>query len=294
MLLIQAILNGVFIGSIYGLIALGLTLVFGVMKIINFAHGSLLTIGMFLTLWITSLIHVNLYFCLIIVGPALFFGGYLIQNYLIKSVLQTEQDVREPISVLLLTSGFWIFSDNLLMVIFGPDYHSVPSPFSRNNWIIADALFINKARFFAFTASVVMCISTHIFLRHSEIGRSIVAVGQDRRMASLLGIDIYKIYNIAFGVATLTVGVAATVLSAFYYVHPNAGIHFGIKAFIIVVLGGLGSVPGAFLGGIIVGSIESVGSQFISATLTEGIIYAVFLGVLFIRPSGLFGVKQDW
>ena len=113
-------------------------------------------------------------------------------------------------------------------------------------------------------------------------------------MAGLLGIDTYRIFNIAFGLGACTAGVAGTMLAAFYYVQPNVGALFGIKAFIIVVLGGLGSVTGALLGGVIVGLIESVGAQFVSSTLTEGMIYFVFLLVLFFRPSGLFGLKSEW
>ena len=294
MLLIQAILNGIFIGSVYGLIALSLTLIFGVMKIINFAHGSFLMIGMFTTFSFTSLTNYNPYISLIVVCPLLFFLGYIVQNFLIKSVLIAEQDIREPIGVLLLTSGLWIFLDNIFMVFFGPDYHALPAPFSKLSWSFGDLILINKARFFAFLVSCLAALILHFFLRHTELGRSIKAVGQDREMAGLLGIDVYKIYNIAFGVACAIVGIAGTMLTTFYYVHPNVGALFGIKAFIIVILGGLGSIGGALLGGIIVGLIESFGAQFISATMTEGLIYIIFLSVLFFRPSGLFGLKYEW
>jgi len=294
MLLIQAIINGIFIGSVYGLIALGLTLIFGVMKIINFAHGSFLMIGMFATFFFTTLTGINPYFSIILVCPLLFFLGFITQHFLLKSVLIAEHDIREPISVLLLTSGLWIFLDNLFLVFFGPDYHALPAPFSKLNWFFADTLLINKARFCAFIASWASAIGLYLFLQRSELGRSLKAVGQDRQMAGLLGIDVYKTYNIAFGIACAIVGIAGAVLVPFYYVHPNVGILFGIKAFIIVVLGGLGSISGALLGGVIVGLVESFGGQFISATMTEGLIYIIFLSVLFFRPSGLFGLKQDW
>ena len=120
------------------------------------------------------------------------------------------------------------------------------------------------------------------------------AVGQDRSMAGLLGVNVYKVYNIAFGLATCAVAVAGTALTAFYYVHPNVGLPFGIKSLIIVVLGGLGSIWGAFLAGVVLGLIESVGAQFIAATATEGVIYLFFLLVLFYRPAGMFGLKEEW
>ena len=205
-----------------------------------------------------------------------------------------DADVREPIGVLLLTTGLWFFLDNIFMVFFGPDYRTLEAPFRRLNWFIFDAVLINKVRFTAFALTCLVTVMIYFFLNRTEIGRSIKAVGQDRRMAGLLGIDTYKIFNIAFGIGACTAGVAGTILSAFYYVQPNVGSLFGIKAFIIVVLGGLGSIAGALLGGIIVGIIESVGAQFVSSTMTEGIVYFIFLLVLFFKPSGLFGLKSDW
>ena len=294
MFFIQALLNGLFIGSLYGLIAIGLTMVFGVMKIINFAHGSLIMVGMFVAYGFNVFTGLNLYLSLIIVCPLLFIFGYATQNYLIKSVLVAEADVREPMGVLMLTTGLWFFVDNIFLVFFGPDYRTAEVPFSNLNWFIFDAVLINKARFAAFAAACLITVGIYAFINRTEIGRAIKAVGQDRRMAGLLGIDTYKIYNIAFGIGASTAGVGGVMLSAFYYVQPNVGSLFGIKAFIIVVLGGLGSVAGALLGGIIVGLIESVGAQFISSTMTEGIVYCIFLTVLFFRPSGLFGIKSDW
>lgn len=294
MYIVQSLLNGLFIGSLYGLIAMGLTMVFGVMKIINFAHGSMIMIGMFITYGFTVLTGFNLYLSLFLVCPLLFGFGYAIQKFLIKSVLVADADVREPIGVLLLTTGLWFFLDNIFMVFFGPDYRTLEAPFSRLNWFIFDAILINKVRFTAFAVTCLVTVMIYFFLNRTEIGRSIKAVGQDRRMAGLLGIDTYKVFNIAFGIGACTAGVAGTMLSAFYYVQPNVGSLFGIKAFIIVVLGGLGSISGALLGGIIDGIIESVGAQFVSSTMTEGIVYFIFLLVLFFKPSGLFGLKSDW
>jgi branched-chain amino acid transport system permease protein len=155
-------------------------------------------------------------------------------------------------------------------------------------------LLVNKPRFFAFFTSCAVTLAVYFLFRKSEMGRIIRAVGQDRKMAGLLGIDIYRVYNLAFGMGAAIVGIAGVMLAPFYYIHPNVGGLFGIKAFIIVVLGGLGSISGAFLGGIIIGLIESVGAQFTTATFTEAFIYLIFLAVLFYRPSGLFGLKQEW
>jgi branched-chain amino acid transport system permease protein len=132
------------------------------------------------------------------------------------------------------------------------------------------------------------------FLKHSKMGKAIRATSLDREAASLMGIKQSKIYNVAFGLGSACCGMAACVLIPFYYVYPTVGVPFDIKAFIIVVLGGLGSIPGAIIGGIIIGIIENVGAQFMAATWTELLLYAVFLIVLLVKPSGLFGLKQDF
>jgi len=294
MQILQAIINGLFMGSLYGLIALGLSLLFGLMKIINFAHGSYLMISMFITYGFSRLTGFNPYLSALVVCPVLFGLGYATQRYLIKSVLVAEHEVREPISVLLLTAGLWIFLDNLFLLAFGPDYRAIRSPMGRLNWIFFNELVVNVPRFVAFLTSSISAIVVHLFFKYHELGRLMRATGQDRKMAALLGIDIYNMYNIAFGISCALVGLCGTLLSVFYYINPSVGSIFDIRAFIIVVLGGLGSIPGAMLGGIIIGLIESVGAQFISATLTEGMIYLLFLLILFYKPAGLFGLKGEW
>ena len=142
--------------------------------------------------------------------------------------------------------------------------------------------------------TIVCAIYLYWFLKHSKMGKAIRATSLDREAASLMGIKQSKIYNIAFGMGCACCGVAACVLIPFYYVYPTVGVPFDIKAFIIVVLGGLGSIPGAIVGGIIVGIIENVGAQFMASTWTELLLYGVFLFVLLVKPSGLFGMKQDF
>jgi len=134
----------------------------------------------------------------------------------------------------------------------------------------------------------------YLFLQYTELGRKLRSCGQDRNTASLMGIDVPKTFAIAFGIGTALLAVAAITLLPFYYVHPTVGNVFMTKAFIVVVLGGLGSVPGALLGGIIIGLIESIGAQYMTATLTTVIVYAIFLLILFIKPSGLFGSRLEW
>jgi branched-chain amino acid transport system permease protein len=158
---------------------------------------------------------------------------------------------------------------------------------------IGDML-ISVPKLWGFGAAIITAAAVYVFFQKTRMGRAIRATSLDRDAASLMGINQYKVYNVAFGIGTATAGIAAVTLVPFYNVFPTVGVLFDIKGFIIVVLGGLGSIGGAILGGIIIGLIESVGPQFMTATWTEAIVYGLFLLVLFIKPSGLFGVKYDW
>ena len=292
-LILQATVNGILMGSIYGLTALGLTLIFGVIKVINFAHGSLLMVGMYTAYWLILLTGINPYLALIIVVPLLFFFGYYMQEIVIKPVFKAERDVREPITVIIVTTGVWYVLDNLSLILFGAEYRVVKTGLSGKTFLLGE-LIVSTPKFYGFVATIVTAVLLYLFLKKTRMGKAIIATSFDRDAASLMGINQYRIYNIAFGIGTATAGVAGCVLIPFYYVFPTVGVIFDIRCFIIVVLGGLGSIHGAVLGGIIIGVIESVFAQFMASTWTEGIIYAIFILILFIKPSGLFGARQDW
>ena len=295
MYLLEALITGVTMGSIYGLTALGLTLIFGVMKVINFAHGSFLMVAMFVTYWLIKLTGIDPYISLFVVVPVLFFLGFLTQRFLISPAFKAEKDVREPISVILLTSGLWIFLDAMALLLFGAFYRTVKTSYSGKTFVFGDGdIIINRTRLYGLIIALITSLILWFFLKKTRTGRAIRAVGQDRDAARLMGIDSDFIYDFTFGLGIALVGIAGVVLMPFYYVHPTVGVVFDIRAFIIVVLGGLGSIPGALIGGIIIGVVESVGAQFITATWTEGLIYLIFLLVLFFKPSGLFGYKEEW
>jgi branched-chain amino acid transport system permease protein len=155
-------------------------------------------------------------------------------------------------------------------------------------------IFISVPKLYGFITAVLTASTLYWFLQKTRMGRAIRATSLDREAASLQGINQYKVYNVAFGIGTAIAGIAGVVMVPFYNVYPTVGVLFDIKAFIIVVLGGLGSILGALLGGIIVGLIESVGPQYMTATWTEAIVYGLFLAVLFVKPSGIFGMKYEW
>ncbi|HNY66668.1 MAG TPA: branched-chain amino acid ABC transporter permease [Deltaproteobacteria bacterium] len=290
---VQILINGLMTGAYYGLAALGLTLIFGVIKVINFAHGSMLMVGMFTAYWIVKLTGWHPYAALLLVVPMLFIFGYALQGIIIKPILEAQRDVREPTEVIIVTTGVWYILDNLALMIFGAEYRVVPTSISGQVMLIGDYI-IQKPLLYGFITTMVTAGLLVWFLKYTKMGMSIRAASLDRDAASLMGINQYRVYNIAFGIGAAIAGIVGCVLIPFYYVFPTVGVVFDVKCFIIVVLGGLGSIPGALIGGLIVGLIESVFPMFMTSTWTELIVYVVFLAVLFIMPAGLFGEKRDW
>ena len=292
--ILEDAINGILMGSIYGLAALGLTLIFGVLKVINFAHGSLLMVGMYVAYWTITLSGLHPYVALVIVVPIMFVFGYFLQDIVIKPIFKAEKNVREPITVIIVTTGVWYILDNLTLLIFGPQYRTLQDNPLRGKMLEIGEFMLSVPKLWGFGAAVLTTLAVYLFLQKTDTGRAIRATSLDREAASLMGINAYKIYNLAFGIGTATAGVAAVTLVPFNNVFPTVGVLFDIKCFIIVVLGGLGSIGGALLGGIIIGLIESIAPQFMAATWAEAIVYGLFLLVLFVKPAGLFGVKNDW
>jgi branched-chain amino acid transport system permease protein len=292
--LIEDTINGILMGSIYGLTAMGLTIIFGVLKVINFAHGSLLMVGMYVAYWAVALTGLHPYLVLVLVVPVMYLFGYYMQDIVIKPIFKAEKNVREPITVIIVTTGIWYILDNLTLLIFGPQYRNLMDNPLRGKMIEMGEMFISVPKLFGFVTALVTAYGVYWFFQKTKLGRGIRATSLDREAASLMGINQYKVYNVAFGIGTATAGIAAVTLVPFYNIFPTVGVLFDIKGFIIVVLGGLGSIGGALVGGIIIGLIESVGPQFMTATWTEAIVYGLFLLVLFVKPSGLFGMKYDW
>jgi branched-chain amino acid transport system permease protein len=289
--LIQALLSGIASGALYGLIALGLSLQFGVMKIINFAHGAFLMVAMFVAYWLSTQAGLHPLLTLPFAGLALFVLGWLAQRYLIDAIYQKEI-AREPIGVLIFTTGLWIFLNNFFLVLAGPDNRTVSHAWNDGLLIFGDYI-LTWPQIAGFVFSTLLTIGLVMFLKRTRIGRAIRATGQDREAASVLGIDSKRVYQISFAIGLGVLGVAGALLLPLYPVNPFVGDLFGLRAFVIVVLGGIGSIGGAFWGGILVGVLESVGGQLIPITYAEALIFLLFLGVLYFRPSGLFGVENE-
>jgi branched-chain amino acid transport system permease protein len=282
-LLWQACVSGVLVGGVYALVALGLTLVFGVLRIVNFAHGTLMMLGMYATFFLHSLAGVDPYLSVLLVGPAFFLVGVLLERGLVEPNLGAPES-----NLLLLTLGIALFLENGALVAFSPDYRSLRVPYLARSLLLGDAV-VSLPRLIAFGCSVVLAVGLWLFLRHTDTGRAIRAAAEERDGALLVGIDIRRVYAIAFGIGAGLAAVAGSLVAPFLYVAPDVGDVFNILAFVIVVLGGMGSFVGALLGGVVVGLAESLGAAVLPGSLKQLPIFALFVLILLFRPTGLTG-----
>ena len=287
-----AVVNGIVVGGLYGAIAIGLSLIFGVMRVINFAHGSFLMVGLFIPYWLWQFFRVNPYVSILVAAPALFGLGYAIQAFLIAPLYKRERAmVLEPLSALMLTAGVGLIMDNVTFMVFGPDFRGITLDFASKALWIGDMLNINYTRLIAFLASLAITVILSLFLARTDMGRAIRSTAQNRDAASLCGINVMRIYNVTFGLGCAILGIVGCLMIPFYLVSPSIGLAFGIRSFITVVLGGIGSIPGCILGGLVLGVVESVAAQFVTATSASIFSFVIFILVLFFRPTGLLGMK---
>jgi branched-chain amino acid transport system permease protein len=288
--LLQNVVTGLLMGSVYGLVAFGLSLLFGVMKIVNFAHGAVLMIGMYVVVSLTSLFGFDPYLSAAIGTPMLFVFGYLL-GLSVEPILMRERSTG-PISVLLWTVGFSLFAINIVLILFGADYRVVESFVSGKTLEIAGVI-ISLPRLGAAVVAVVTFVGLYLLLTRTDTGKAMRATSQDMEAARMLGIDERKMCRMAFAISAATTAVAAGVLVPFYYVSPTVGDVFQLKSFVIVVLGGIGTISGCLLGGWIVGLVESLGAQYLNATYAQMLVFLVFVVILLVRPMGLLGKERE-
>ena len=286
----QSLIDGLLIGGVYATIAVGLSLAFGVMRIINWAQGELLMISMYISYAVFSSFGLDPYIIVIITAVIMFVVGYLLQNTVISNILARET-AREPVSVLLFTAGLGMFLSNGVLAVVGSAPVSVITKYSGQMLVVND-IFISVPKLISFFIALLCTLLLYFFLQKSEMGRAIRATSQNRQVATLMGINQKKIYNIAFGISIALVGVSGALLLPYYTVSYSIGSTFSFKSFIIVVLGGKGSVLGALLGGLIVGVIEKIGGQLFSDTYAQMAVFIVFVLVLLFKPNGLLGEKE--
>jgi branched-chain amino acid transport system permease protein len=286
-----AAINGILVGAMLGGIALGLSLIFGVLRIVNFAHGSFLMLSMYIAFWMQQLTGIDPYFSVLVAGPMMFALGYFVQWFVISPLIRRERAlVVEPISALLLTAGVYILMDNAALMSFGPNVRSVTSTIETTTWMVGDYP-LNAFRVVAAVAALVMAGSVSLWLTHTNMGRAIRATALNRDAAAMSGINVPRIYNTTFGLGCAMVGVMGCLIAPFIPLTPQVGLSFGIKSFIVVVLGGIGSISGSLVGGIVIGLLESVASQFVATPTASIFSLGMFILVLLFRPQGLMGKK---
>lgn len=284
-LIIQSLVDGVLMGGIYGLVAIGLTLIFGVMKIINFAQGALLMLGMYISYWSFTLLGINPYLSIPLSAICLFLIGVLIQKTILSKMLDAPEHNQ-----LLVTLGIMLVIENLALVLWSPDFRSVKLEGFQQTLNIG-SIGVNMPKLIAFLSAIILSIALFWFLKHTMLGKAIRATSTNRQGASLTGINTNRINYIAFGIGSALAAIAGSLLTPFFYTSPTVGATFILKGFVVVVLGGLGNFIGAIIGGLIIGISEAMGGAFLPGSLKELMTYIIFVIVLMFRPNGLFGGK---
>jgi len=283
---LQSLLSGILVGGVYALIGIGLTIIFGVMRVINFAHGDLLMLGMYVTWGLFTLFGIDPYLSLLVTAPVLFLWGALLQKVFINRVLNAL-----PQNQILLTIGLGLVMSNGVMLGFTSDYRILTTTYSSSSFQLF-GLSVSQPLLYSFLVTVAITAALFWFLQTTDTGQAIRATAQDRDAAQLMGINVKRMSVLAFGLGTALAGTAGALLAPTYYIFPQVGGPFTLKAFVVVVLGGMGSIVGATLGGILIGVTESLSAVYVASGLKELVVYVLFLLILLFRPSGLLGKSR--
>ena len=270
-------------GGIYALISIGLTLIFGVLEIVNFAHGEFLMLSMYASYWLFQFYGVDPYLSILIILPTFFLIGLVVQRVTIQPILNAP-----PLNQVFMTVGLSMVIQNVALFVWKADYRTVKTAYSSLN-LKTSGLIINFPRLVAFILAMGIIAALLIYLKKTYTGKAIRALAQERRAAMLMGINVYRTYQIAFGIGIACVGAAGAMLIPVYFVFPGVGALFVLIAFVVVILGGYNSLIGSLIGGLIIGVVEAFSGFFISPHLKEAIYFIIFILILLFRPAGLFG-----
>jgi len=278
----QAIVDGLLMGSLYALIAIGLAMIWGIVEIINFAHGEFLMIASFLSYFLFIYLGIDPLISIPLAFLTTFGLGYLVQKGIINRILEAPF-----LTQIFATFALLLIIRNGFFVAFGPDIRSATTWYSEAT-IDLYGIKISIVKLFATTIVIIATILLHLFLTRTYLGTAMRALSQDKTAAQLMGIDIKKVYAIAFGLGAGLAGIGGALLTSFYYVFPEMGVPFTLIAFISVVLGGFGNILGPAIGAVIIGVLQSIGALIMTPSMKDILVYIVFLAILLIKPTGIF------
>ena len=284
-ILFPSVLNGLTTGAVYALVALGLTLIYGVLHIINFAHGAALMVALYAVYLLKTQVGIDPYLALPIVVAGMFVLGYALQRGIVNRASHGKDE-----NILLVTLGLAIVLENLALLVFKSDTRTIDTAYTLTTVPIGPAM-ISAPKLVAFAGALLASMVLLWIVTRTDLGRAIRAVAKEKQGAKLMGIDVDHVYAMSFGIGLACLGAAACFLLPAYYVNPQVGSGFVLVAFTIVVLGGMGSFAGALVGGLAVGVVESLCGLFLGESLGQIGVFAIFIAVLLFRPQGLFGAR---
>ena len=276
-------ISGLLTGLIYGLSALGLSVIFGVIRIVNFAHGEIMVIGMFMTLVLFRHLGIDPLLSIPIVAAVLFGFGYLLQDYVVRRVAHLADHMQ-----FLLMAAVAVVLISACLMIFGPDAQGAQVRYAYDSFAIGP-LIVDKVRIYAGLAALIVSGALFAFFRYAATGKAIRACGDNYVGALVVGLDVRRLFALTFGIGTACLGAAGAILLLLIDVHPYLGPAYTLLAFIIVIVGGMGSLPGAMLGGILIGASEALAGIILQPSLKSAFSFALLILVLLLRPQGLLG-----
>lgn len=285
-ILLNVAIGGLLTGLVYGLMALGLSVIFGVVRVVNFAHGEMMTVAMYLAVALFSAFHLDPLVMMVPIAAVLFVFGYALQAGLINLFI-----TRPEHSQFLLLIAIAIIITNLLLIIFGPDSQNVQTAYAYKSFQIGP-LIVDATKLYAGLAAVIVAGGLFVFFRYSLLGTAIRACADNYTGALVVGLDVNKFYALTFGIGAACVGAAGCIMLLIFDVTPAAGPAYTLLAFVIVITGGLGSMPGALLGGVLIGLTEAIAGLLFSPSAKSMFAFAILALVLLFRPQGIVGRRS--
>lgn len=279
----QVIVNGLLVGGIYSLVAVGLNIIYGAMDIVNFAHGEFLMLAMYMAYWLFTLLGLDPLISLPLCAATLFIIGLAVQAGLIDRVLKAPMS-----SQIFITFGLLLFLRNIVLMVWKPDYRTIKVPYGGEVLILGPVR-LPYTSLISFGIALATSVLLYIFLERTDLGTALRATSQDREAAALMGVNVHRMYMLAFGIGSACVGIAGALVATYYPIFPEVGVIFGLVAFVVCVLGGLGNYVGAFVGGLIIGVAEMLGGYWISPAYKHAVSFVIFIIILLVKPEGLFG-----